>query len=276
VSNSNPTSSTDTEPAADLIGVAAPTVATELRCRRELLGWSQAEAARRSGVSRTVINEIERGRRMPHTATYEKLRGALGLSLPTAQALLRRREPESWGERQLATLAACLLANRGGTLAALAEATGVSIQAVREELSLLGDRLASVGLAAVEDGDEVRLVPQLWAEVSVSRVTDLEVQQALSPEAVEVLVIVGMLGTPTRREIEDRRGGEDCESLLATMCRRELLDKARDDSLRGDPNVFRLTAVALGALGYATLESFQAWCSSTMDKSFASLELRTT
>jgi DNA-binding XRE family transcriptional regulator len=46
--------------------VAAP----ELRRRRELLGWSQAEAARRSGVSRTVINEIEAGRRMPHTGTY--------------------------------------------------------------------------------------------------------------------------------------------------------------------------------------------------------------
>lgn len=73
----------DTEAAAaELAGVpAAPSVATELRRRRQLLGWSQAEAARRSGVSRTVINEIERGRRVPQTRTYEKLRGALGLSL---------------------------------------------------------------------------------------------------------------------------------------------------------------------------------------------------
>jgi hypothetical protein len=31
------------------------------------------------------------------------------------------------------------------------------------------------------------------------------VRQALSPEAVEVLVIVGFLGSPTRREIEERR-----------------------------------------------------------------------
>jgi chromosome segregation and condensation protein ScpB len=59
--------------------------------------------------------------------------------------------------------------------------------------------------------------------------------RALSPEAVEVLVIVGFLGSPTRREIEDRRGGMDCEGLLTRMCRRGLLEKAKDDSLRGDP-----------------------------------------
>ncbi len=264
MSNTNPTSFTDTAPlpapAAELNGLATPSVATDLRRRRELLGWSQAEAARRSGVSRTVINEIEAGRRMPRTATYEKLRGALGLSLPTAQALLRRREPESHTERQRATLAACLLTCRGGTLAALAEATGVSIPAIREQLSLLGDRLAAVGLAAVDDGDEVRLVPQPWAAEPVSRVTTLEVQKALTNEAVEVLVIVGVLGGPTRREIEDRRAGEDCASLLDRMCRRGLLEKARDDTLRGDPNVYRLTAVALGAMGHATLESWQLWC----------------
>jgi len=211
-------------------------------------------------VSRTVINEIESGRRVPQTRTYEKLRGALGLALGAAPALLRRPEPQDWTERQLSTLAGCLLSRRGGTLAALAEATGVSIPAVREQLSMLGDRLAACGLAAVHDGDEVRLMPRPWAAEAISRVATLEAEQALSHEAVEVLVIVGVLGTPTRREIEDRRGGEDCEGLLARMCRRGLLEKARDDSLRGDPNVYRLTTLALGACGHTTLESFQAWC----------------
>jgi transcriptional regulator with XRE-family HTH domain len=84
LTNSAP--STDTQPDAELIGFATPTVAIELRRRRELLGWSQAETARRSAISRTVINEIEAGNRMPHTGTYQKLRAALGLSLPTAQA----------------------------------------------------------------------------------------------------------------------------------------------------------------------------------------------
>jgi len=264
VSTTNPTSSTDTEPAIEVLGSATPTVATELRRRRELLGWSQVEAARRSGVSRTVINEIESGRRVPQTRTYEKLRSALGLALPAAPALLRRPEPASHTEGQLATLAGCLLSGRGGSLAALADATGVSIPAVREQLSVLGDRLAACGLAAVDDGDEVRLIALPWAAEAISRVATLEVDRALSAEAVEVLVIVGLLGAPTRREIEERRDGEDCTTLLDRMCRRGLLEKARDDLLRGDPNVYRLTALSLGAMGHATVESFQSWCWTTI------------
>ena len=157
-----------------------------------------------------------------------------------------------------------MLGRHGSTLAALAEATRVSIPAVQEQLSRLGDRLAACGLAAVHDGDEVRLMPLSFAAAAISRVATLEAQLALSSEAVEVLVIVGLLGSPTRRDIGDRRGGEDCEGrLLARMCRRSLLEQARDDSLRGDPNLY-LTAVSLGALGYATLDSFQSWCASAL------------
>jgi transcriptional regulator with XRE-family HTH domain len=242
--------------------VAAPTVATELRRRRELLGWSQAEAARRSGVSRTVINEIEAGRRMPHTGTYEKLRRALGLSLATATALLHRPAPGSHTEGQLSTLAACLVVTRGGTLTAYSEALGLSVPAVREQLSLLGDRLAGVGLAVVEDGSEIRVVAADHVVSALARLTTLEVQHELTDEAVQVLVIVGVLGSPTRREIADRRLGEDCANLLERMVRRGLLEKARDDVLRGEPNIYRLTAFALGAMGHASLESFQAWCQS--------------
>jgi hypothetical protein len=70
----------------------------------------------------------------------------------------------------------------------------------------------------------------------------------------------GVLGAPPWREIEERSGGEDGDWLLTRMRRRGLLMKIRDGSLRGDPNLYRLTAVALGAMGHATLESFQTWC----------------
>ncbi|MGZ4665793.1 MAG: SMC-Scp complex subunit ScpB [Frankiaceae bacterium] len=244
-----------------------PDVATEVRRRRELLGWSQAEAARRSGVSRTVINEIESGRRVPEVRTYEKLRGALGLALPAAIALLRRPAPGDWTERQLATLAGCLLTGRGGTLAALADAAGVPIPAVREQVSKLGDRLAACGMAAVEDGDVVRLIALPWAAEAMSSVATLEVEHTLSPEAVEVLAAVSLLATPTRRDIEHLRGGEDCERLLARMCQRGLLEKARDDTLRGDPSVYRLTALAVGVMGHTTAESFQARCAEVLPAS---------
>ena len=124
------------------------------------------------------------------------------------------------------------------------------------------ERLAACGMDAVEDGDVVRLVALPWAAAAMSRVATLEVEDTLSPAAVEVLVIVGMLGAPTRRDIEDRRGGEDCEGLLARLARRGFLRTARDDSLKGDPNTYALTALALGVMGHATLESFRAWCAS--------------
>jgi chromosome segregation and condensation protein ScpB len=206
---------------------------------------------------------------MPRTDTYEKLRSALGLSLSTSQALIYRREPQSVTERDLTTLAACLLAGNGGTLSALAEATGYSVASIRDQFSQLPERLAPVGLAAIQDGHEVRLVPLPWAADAVARMTTVEVQQLLTQEAIEVMIIIGMLGSPTRREIEARRGGDDdldhdCASVLDRLCRRGLLEKSRDDSSRGDPNTYRLTAVALGAMGHATLDSFQAWCSQTV------------
>ena len=252
--------SSDADGTIDVEGRALPSVATELRRRRELLGWSQVKAANQSGISRTVINEIEAGRRSPSTRTYERLREALGLSLPTATALLHRPKPATHMESQLTTLAACLISTRGGTLASYAEAIGISVPAVREQLSLLGERLSAVGVAVVEDGNEIRVIPAEHVVDAVSRLTTLDVQQELTGEVVEVLVIVGVLGSPTRREIEDRRVGEDCAPLLERMVRRGLLEKARDDSLRGDPNIYRLTAIALGAMGHATLESFQVWC----------------
>ena len=44
-----------------------------------------------------------------------------------------------------------------------------------------------------------------------------------------------------------------------------LPEKARDDSLRGDPNIYRLTAVALGAMGYTSPEAFQPWAADFLD-----------
>jgi hypothetical protein len=48
------------------------------------------------------------------------------------------------------------------------------------------------------------------------------------------------------------------------MCRRGPLEKAVDDAAPWDPNVYGLTAVALGAMGHATLESFQSWCAAAV------------
>lgn len=54
-------------------------VADALRTARATAGVSQAELARRSGVPRTVIVEVERGRRQPSMPTLARLLAGTGL-----------------------------------------------------------------------------------------------------------------------------------------------------------------------------------------------------
>jgi transcriptional regulator with XRE-family HTH domain len=54
-------------------------VALEIRQRRKLLGLSQVQLAKESHVSRTVINKVEQGARVPSIRTYARLRASLRL-----------------------------------------------------------------------------------------------------------------------------------------------------------------------------------------------------
>jgi len=93
------------------------------------------EAARRTGVSHTVISEVESGRRLPTVRTFERLRRGLGLD---ASPHILLRPASRWGlEVHLVRLAACLWASGGRiTITDLAGALGIHATAVREQLSL--------------------------------------------------------------------------------------------------------------------------------------------
>lgn len=65
-----------------------------IKAEREAKGWSLSVLAERSGVSRAMINNIERGAASPTAALLGRLSGAFGLTLST---LLARAEA---GERQ--------------------------------------------------------------------------------------------------------------------------------------------------------------------------------
>ena len=56
-------------------------IAEAIKARREELGWSQAELARRAGVSRAHIVLIESGERAPSMKTLRRLFSVLGLLL---------------------------------------------------------------------------------------------------------------------------------------------------------------------------------------------------
>jgi transcriptional regulator with XRE-family HTH domain len=65
-----------------------------IRQERETRGWSLTELASRSGVSRAMINKVERGESSPTAALLGRLSGAFGLTLST---LLARTETGTTG-----------------------------------------------------------------------------------------------------------------------------------------------------------------------------------
>lgn len=71
-------------------------LAARLRAEREERGWSIAEMAERSAVSRAMISKVERAEASPTAALLGRLASALGLTLST---LLARAEGDAGGGR---------------------------------------------------------------------------------------------------------------------------------------------------------------------------------
>src|ERR1700730_13852743 len=106
----------------------------------------------------------------------------------------------------------------------MAEALDISIPAVRESVLAVRDRLTACGFAVVDDGVQVELVILPHAAEAVSRLRELGGVRAMTPDALEVLVIVGHLGEATRRQIEERRL-RDSAGLLDRLAQRSLVEK---------------------------------------------------
>ncbi|WP_445147803.1 helix-turn-helix domain-containing protein [Baekduia sp. Peel2402] len=84
-------------------------LAETLRAEREGRGWSIAQLAERSGVSKAMISKVERGEASPTAALLGRLSGALGRTLSellasaesgdaatSAPRLLRRADQPTW------------------------------------------------------------------------------------------------------------------------------------------------------------------------------------
>lgn len=69
-------------------------ISARVRIERESRGWSLAELAERSGVSKAMISKIERGEASPTATIMGRLSGAFGLQLSMLLALA-----EQAGER---------------------------------------------------------------------------------------------------------------------------------------------------------------------------------
>jgi transcriptional regulator with XRE-family HTH domain len=236
-------------------------VAQELRQRRELLGWTLREAAKRASVSPAALCEIEHGRRAPSVSTYAKLREALGLEVSRVVDAVPPRRQRRLDADHLAALAACLVVQRGGPLADFAAALDISVAAVREGVLGVADRLAAIRLEAVVDDVEVRLAPLPAAAVAVGRLTELSTIPQVTEEQLEVICLVVHLGVATRAQVEARLV-RDCETVLRRMLDRELVEKM--DMGRGAINHYRVTTKAIAAMGYSDLGSLQAFLASSV------------
>ncbi|HVH82446.1 MAG TPA: XRE family transcriptional regulator [Stellaceae bacterium] len=71
-----------------------------IKTEREVRGWSLSDLAQRSGVSRAMINKVERGEASPTASLLGRLSGAFGLTLST---LLARTESAASGRLMRAT-----------------------------------------------------------------------------------------------------------------------------------------------------------------------------
>src|SRR2546423_12468468 len=92
-----------------------------------------------------MLSLIETGKRRPSLRSWERIRGALGISEPLPEETWRQ-QPREISDELVATLGACLAAVRQASLAELAQTVGASISDVRLALRRLPEPLEAAGL----------------------------------------------------------------------------------------------------------------------------------
>ncbi|TIO09261.1 XRE family transcriptional regulator [Mesorhizobium sp.] len=78
----------------DIANDISSTIGRRIRSERALRGWSLAELADRSGVSKAMLSTIERGKTSPTAALLVRIAAAFGMTLST---LIARAELQGGG-----------------------------------------------------------------------------------------------------------------------------------------------------------------------------------
>jgi hypothetical protein len=133
--------------------------------------------------------------------SWERIRGALGISEPLPEEAWRQ-QPREISDELVATLGACLAAVRQASLAELAQTVGAPISDVRLALRRLAEQLEVVGMQVLD----VQLAPEKRFHDALAQLVQPERLPRLTQEMAEVLAIVIMEGMATRRRIEEVRG----------------------------------------------------------------------
>ena len=99
-------------------------IAARIKAEREARGWSLADVAERSSVSRAMISKIERGESSPTAALLGRLCGAFGLTMSTLLAraegstgrISRFTDQHVWHDPETKYVRRSLSPNPGGPL----------------------------------------------------------------------------------------------------------------------------------------------------------------
>jgi chromosome segregation and condensation protein ScpB len=223
--------------------------------------------AQQAQVSVGMLSLIETGKRRPSLRSWERIRGALGITEPLPDEAWHLL-PREISDELVATLGACLAAVRQATLAELAQAAEASISDVRRALRRLAVHLEPTGMQVLDDGSRVQLAPQKRFHGAVAHLVQPQQLPRLSQEQAEVLAIVISDGMATRRRIEEVRGAaqlsigadgpvslpRDSSKTLALLLSRGLLCADRDDHATGRPLVYQPTPRLLQLIGAERLE----------------------
>lgn len=164
-----------------------PGLAARLRAERERRGWSLADLAGRSGVSRAMISKLERAESSPTAALLGRLAAAFGLTL---SQLLRRveRDAESGAEVRV---------SRAGTQPRWQDpATGF----LRRALTPAGDAaLLELVWGELPGGAEIAYPAAVYRPIADQQIVVLEGRLAFTEGAVTHLLAPGdclRLGAP--------------------------------------------------------------------------------
>src|SRR2546423_11712877 len=138
-----------------------------------------------------MVSLIETGKRRPSLRSWERIRGALGISEPLPEEAWRQ-QPREISDELVAKLGACLAAVRQATLAELAQAAGVSISEVRLALRRLAEQLQAAGMQVLDDGNHVQLAAEKRFHQAAAQLIQPERLPRLTQEQAEGLAILIM------------------------------------------------------------------------------------
>ena len=165
------------------------------------------------------------------------------------------QDPEKAASAALARALEAILftSHRALRLRELQQATEAGRSAVEAALERLREVLEGRGLMLLRHGDEVQLVTRPDVSSYIRRALRPEVTGRLSPAAYETLAIIAYQQPVARTRIEEIRG-VNCESVLANLELRDLVNAVGRGNGPGLPKLYGTTMRFLQVLGLQSLD----------------------